>query len=210
MSSTHMATRSMPMVVKRPAAWATRALVPTPSVEDTRIGSRYRLGSKANSPPKPPMSPTTSGRNVERTRSLMRATASSPAVMLTPAASYVSPTDWRVSRVRALQGLDLSVLRDGHVDRVLAGEARRAEPRPRRTGRRDQAVEIEVGERVAAQVLADLADGHARRQQLRARAEVHPEEARPGDGRKADAEVDLRGAGLAQHADEGALRGAAD
>src|SRR5436305_799642 len=139
----------------------------------------------------------------------MRATASSPAVMLTPAASYVSPTDWRVGRVRALEGLDLSVLGDGHVDWVLAGEARRAEPRPRRTGGRHQAVEVEVGERVAAEVLANLADGHAGRQQLCAGAEVHAEEARPGDRRKRDAEVDLGGAGLAQHADEGALRGAA-
>src|SRR4051812_24660461 len=37
------------------------------------------------------MSPMTSGRKVERTLSLMRWTASSPASMLTPAASYVSP-----------------------------------------------------------------------------------------------------------------------
>jgi hypothetical protein len=40
MSSTHMATRSTPMVSKRPTAWATRALVPTPSVDDTSTGSR--------------------------------------------------------------------------------------------------------------------------------------------------------------------------
>src|SRR5438270_8788003 len=119
-----MATKSMPMVVKRPVDWATRALVPTPSVEDTRMGSRYRPGSKAKSPPKPPMSPTTSGRNVERTRSLMRATASSPAAMLTPAPSYVSPTDGGVAPVgRGLVRI-LGPPADGHghVDRVLAGE----------------------------------------------------------------------------------------
>src|SRR6188768_4219671 len=86
-----MATRSTPMVSNRPEAWAISALVPTPSVDDTSTGWRYRWLAKANSPPNPPMSPMTSGRNVERTLSLMRCTASSPASMLTPAASYVSP-----------------------------------------------------------------------------------------------------------------------
>ena len=67
MSSTTMATRSMPMVSSRPAWRATRALVPTPSVDETSTGWRYLAGSKANSPPKPPMSLMTSGRKVERT-----------------------------------------------------------------------------------------------------------------------------------------------
>ena len=40
MSSTHMATRSMPIVSNRPAARATIALVPTPSVDDTSTGWR--------------------------------------------------------------------------------------------------------------------------------------------------------------------------
>jgi hypothetical protein len=62
-------------------------LVPTPSVEDTRTGWLYRWLAKANRPPKPPMSPMTSGRNVERTFDLIRSTAASPAVMLTPASS---------------------------------------------------------------------------------------------------------------------------
>ena len=44
--------------------------------------SRRRTG-----PPKPPMSPTTSGRNVERTCSLMSSTAFSPAAMSTPASA---------------------------------------------------------------------------------------------------------------------------
>src|SRR5438270_10991831 len=122
-----MATKSMPMVVKRPVDWATRALVPTPSVEDTRMGSRYRCGSKANTPPKPPMSPTTSGRNVARTRSLMRATASSPAAMLTPAASYVSPTDRGAVLLGRGAGRLAGPDADGHVDRVVARETRRAE-----------------------------------------------------------------------------------
>jgi hypothetical protein len=79
----------MPIVSNRPAALATSALVPTPSVEETSTGWRYRsLKNPAeNSPPKPPMSPMTSGRYVERTCSLMRLTASSPAVMSTPASA---------------------------------------------------------------------------------------------------------------------------
>ena len=50
-------------------------------------GSGSGRGRSANSPPKPPMSPMTSGRKVERTWSLMRSTASSPAAMSTPAPS---------------------------------------------------------------------------------------------------------------------------
>ena len=90
MSSTTIATRSMPIVVKRPVARATIALVPTPSVDDTSTGSLYRSLGNAKSPPKPPMSPMTSGRKVLRTLSLIRRTASSPSERLTPAPSYVS------------------------------------------------------------------------------------------------------------------------
>ena len=50
------------MVPSRPVAWATSALVPTPSVELTSTGSRKREAPRANKPPKPPMSPMTSGR----------------------------------------------------------------------------------------------------------------------------------------------------
>ena len=57
-SSTHMATRSMPTVSKRPVAIATVILVPTPSVLDTSTGLRYPPGS-SKSPPNPPMPPTT-------------------------------------------------------------------------------------------------------------------------------------------------------
>ena len=42
------------------------------------------LAPRANSPPKPPMSPTTSGRKVERTCALISSTAFSPAAMSTP------------------------------------------------------------------------------------------------------------------------------
>ena len=84
-SSTHMATRSMPIVSNCPTAWAMSAFVPTPSVDETSTGLVYRCCGKANRPPKPPMSPMTSGRYVERTSSLIASTASSPAVMSTPA-----------------------------------------------------------------------------------------------------------------------------
>src|SRR5205823_4710860 len=71
---------------------ATSAFVPTPSVDDTSTGLLNRCCGNANRPPKPPMSPMTSGRYVERTSSLIAATASSPAVMSTPASLYDSPT----------------------------------------------------------------------------------------------------------------------
>ena len=63
------------------------ALVPTPSVELTSTGWVNRCCANENSPPNPPMSPITSGRNVDRTLDLIRSTAASPAEMLTPASS---------------------------------------------------------------------------------------------------------------------------
>ena len=66
-------------------------LVEPPSVEDTRTGS-WRPTGRVTMPPKPPMSESTSGRHVERTWRRRRSTASSAAVRLTPAASYVAPT----------------------------------------------------------------------------------------------------------------------
>ena len=60
MSSTDIATQSMPIVSRRFASRAISDFVPTPSVEDTSSGSSYCFQSTANSPPKPPMSPTTS------------------------------------------------------------------------------------------------------------------------------------------------------
>ena len=68
------------MVSNRPTAWATSALVPTPSVPATSTGWRYRPVSRANSPPKPPRPPSTSGRRVEATSGLIRSTARSPAL----------------------------------------------------------------------------------------------------------------------------------
>ena len=133
MSSTDMATRSMPMVSKRPARRATTALVPTPSVAATSTGRTYRVGSKANRPPNPPTSPMTSGRKVDRTAALIRSTASSPAPMSTPAPAYVSPTGWLATGMHQVDLGQLVVApaeRDGH--RVVAGEAGGAEARGRR------------------------------------------------------------------------------
>ena len=88
MSFTHMATRSMPTVPCLPASCATFSFVPTPSVPDTSSGSAISLAAAMeNRPPKPPMSPTTSGRYVECTVSLMASTARAPSAMSTPDAA---------------------------------------------------------------------------------------------------------------------------
>ena len=81
-----MATRSTPMVPRRPAAMATASFVPTPSVEATRTGSRYPVG-RTKSPPKLPMPPITSDRAVLATDDRIKCTARSPASMSTPAAA---------------------------------------------------------------------------------------------------------------------------
>src|SRR3954468_9010387 len=96
------------------------------------------------------MSPMTSGRYVERTSSLIASTASSPAVMSTPASLYDSPIgpsavrgdQWRLVH-RALEltgrhGVALEhLLAQGHgyCNRIVPGEARVAEPGADRTGR---------------------------------------------------------------------------
>jgi hypothetical protein len=63
------------------------SFVPTPSVEEASSGCRYFFMSSRNSPAKPPMSPTTSGRVVRCTLVRSRRTASSPAWMETPASA---------------------------------------------------------------------------------------------------------------------------
>ena len=86
MSSTHMATTSMPMVSQRPSAAAISGLVPAPSLAVTSTGSSMPAGSAVTAPNEP-MSVSTSGRNVLRACGASRRTASSPAAMLTPAAA---------------------------------------------------------------------------------------------------------------------------
>jgi hypothetical protein len=74
----------MPTVAWRLARYATFSFVPTPSVEETRTGSRYLDGTRTRLA-KPPTPPITSARFVARASGVMRRTASSPASMSTPA-----------------------------------------------------------------------------------------------------------------------------
>src|SRR5439155_20292484 len=98
----------MPTVSWMPIACATTSLVPTPSVDEARIGLRYLEISSRNSPANPPMSPITSGRSVRWTLVFSSSTACSPAWMETPASAYVTvrrrprplPADQSVLSVR--------------------------------------------------------------------------------------------------------------
>src|SRR3954470_6588954 len=211
----------MPMVSNCPTACATSALVPTPSVDETRTGFLNRCWGKANSPPKPPMSPMTSGRYVERTSSLMASTASSPAVMSTPASLYDSPISdpsavrgeqrRLVQRALELAGRHRVALEHflaqghGHRNGVVPGEARVAEPGADRAGRLVQPVDTEVGEAVGPDVLLDLLDVELRREQLAPVPGVDAVVAGPLDRRRGDPQMDLNGARLAQHLDQLAL-----
>ena len=115
MSSTDIATQSMPIVSRRPASAGDHRLRARRRRSTRRGADRGSASSRrANSPPNPPMSPITSGRNVERTCSLMRSTAFSPAAMSTPASAYVS---------RSSSG---GLMRSVHARRRLASHAPRA------------------------------------------------------------------------------------
>src|SRR5512140_644931 len=89
MSLTHMATRSIPTVSNFPAAAATLTFVPTPSVPETRTGSRYFRAGKRKKPANEPISPSTSLRRAVRTIGRVRRTRRSPSSMSTPAVLYV-------------------------------------------------------------------------------------------------------------------------
>src|ERR1700757_1505990 len=99
----------------------------------------------------------TSGRNVDRTCSLMSSTAFSPAAMSTPAAAYVSRSssggfmpgygscvvDRVGRRLRVAPGLEREFrIVVGHGHGVLAREARGAERRGRRPRRGDEPIEV--------------------------------------------------------------------
>src|SRR5512143_3495916 len=90
MSLTHMATRSIPTESNFPAAAATLTFVPTPSVPETRTGSRYFRAGKRKNPANEPISPRTSLRCVVRTIGRIRRTRRSPSSMSTPAVLYVT------------------------------------------------------------------------------------------------------------------------
>ena len=76
-----------PFALRTLAAQPGWAWAPTDQLtqEGEVFGSCQRSFPSANRPPKPPMSPATSGRYVERTAARIRSTASRPASMSTPA-----------------------------------------------------------------------------------------------------------------------------
>src|SRR4051794_217107 len=80
----------MPIVSWMSSCWAITSLVPTPSVDEARIGLLYFCVLSRNRPEKPPRSPITSGRVVFLTFDLSSSTARSPASIETPASAYVT------------------------------------------------------------------------------------------------------------------------
>ena len=151
--------------------------------------------ANANSPPKPPMSPMTSGRKVERTLSLMRSTASSPAAMSTPGGLVglthsVGVPPALVGRQQSAGSAEARRAAGGlqHGRRsAAAGRRPRARPCAARPGPStgyspvkqasqnpapgapvevDQPVEGQVGQRVDVEVVADLLDLEVGGQQL--------------------------------------------
>src|SRR4051812_24271662 len=66
-------------------------------------------------------------------------------------------------------------------------------------GRLQHAIEREIAERVGAEIAADLVDVMARADQLLARRRIDAVVARPLDRRRRDPDVDLLGAGAADH-----------
>src|SRR3954471_21310359 len=170
-SSAHIATRSIPTVSHRWSAAAIAVFVPTPSVEETMSGLRYRSGT-AMAPANPPMEPPTSGRCVDSTAERMSSTARSPAVTSTPARTYASRgaepfeaasamrREWLFEHELPARG----VVRHGlGVAPIEAGEA---EPLIRQLERAQDALDREIAERIGADELADLLDRARRRDQL--------------------------------------------
>src|SRR4029450_2573056 len=80
----------MPIVSWMSSCWAITSLVPTPSVDDARIGLLYLPVFNRNRPANPPRSPITSGRVVFLTLDFSSSTARSPASIETPASAYVT------------------------------------------------------------------------------------------------------------------------
>src|SRR4051794_40858931 len=234
MSSTTIATRSMPMVSCTSIACAIATFVPTPSVEV----ANSRSSSIRNRPAKPPSPPTTSGR-VDVSRDLISSTARSPAAMSTPAPAYVAdpsrltvaPGSWTSQGVLgtdagsarrnsfhlgrggragdALEHVLTEQLRRRKVDGVLPVEAGPAELVALDRRGRDELLERDVAERVRADRRADLVGGQAVGDELGKRGEVDPVEARPLHRRRGDPHVHLGGPGLTQHAHDRPLRVAA-
>src|SRR2546430_17246221 len=77
----------------------------------------------------------------------------------------------------------------GDIRRVIAREAGVTEVGRIAAGGPQHAVQREIAERVHAEVIADLCDAVARPNQLVPAGRVDPVIARPGDGRRSDAEM---------------------
>nr|BFF22753.1 hypothetical protein GCM10025732_07180 [Glycomyces mayteni] len=98
----------------------------------------------------------------------------------------------------------------GQLDRVVPVEAGHAEAGRGLLGGADEAVHGDVAEGVGADLGADAVDVERPGDELGAGGEVDAVEARPLHGGRGDADVDLDGAGLAEHPHERPLRVAAD
>jgi hypothetical protein len=68
-----------------PVSIAIFSLVPTPSVVETRMGSRNPAARRSNSAPNPPRPAAAPERAVDLASGLMASTRASPASMSTPA-----------------------------------------------------------------------------------------------------------------------------
>src|SRR5918996_516769 len=170
-----MATRSMPTVSSRRAALAISVLVPTPSV----AAARSRPSPSLNSPAKPPMPSTTSGRVALEARSRIRPTTFWAASRSTPACRYLLLTG---SLLPALQHvLGRRPLRNG--GGVLPVEAGPAEGIGRCTCRLHQCGQRQIGEGIGPDELANALDAEVGGDQFLAGRHVDPIEARPLDRR---------------------------
>ena len=103
----------------------------------------------------------------------------------------------------------LSPGRLGHRHRIVARQARAAEAVGRALDRELQPLEREVGQRVGAEVLADLVEAALRRDQLVLARHVDAVVAGRDDRRRRDAQVHLARAAVAQHLHDLARRRAA-
>src|SRR5438034_2485794 len=202
MSLTPIATRSIPTVSCRPARKATWSLVPTPSVDDTRTGSRNFDGTLTKLA-KPPMPPMTSGRFVARASGAIRRTASSPASMSTPDSRQVSGFTSAFEEPELGRRLRL----DAHA--VVSREARVAELARVGAGRLQHAVERQVAKGVGGEVAADFLGVVARADQLLPRRGIDAVVARPLDRRRRDPHVHLARPGAPDHPHDLPARGAA-
>src|ERR1035437_2247678 len=218
---------------------AIAVFVPTPSVELTRTGLRIPDGraiAEAN-PPSPPM---TSGRRVAAIEARISSTARSPASISTPELRYASqappclaPGDApslmfprlcdRLGRAGGTEfafrdRLSICILQNklvaGRVvrdrDRVLPVQTGEAEAGGRAVEPSQDTRNREVAERVGAEELADLFDRVGGRDQLRLDLGIDAVEAWMVDRRRADAEMDLGRARLAQQSHYLAGGGAAN